>query len=200
MPRRKRKGITPFDIFDAFARVMWDQPAKTVIKNIVFHGEPPVESEDISQEQTEEVLEDIFGEGFFEDEQFVSQEEREETNDDGVEFDGEFYRFDRKPRHRTPKTQRVASEYAEWFRIQGERARGEEHAESVADEGGMPVADACRVLGVAPDADLQTIKTAFRRLAKRWHPDVCPEGPERGEIEFKKISLAYESLCRSKDI
>jgi hypothetical protein len=142
MPRRKRKGITPFDVLDAFCKFTFNQPAKTVIKNFVFHGTPPVESDDISEEQVGEVMEDIFGEGFFEDEQFVSQEEREEINDDGVEFDGEFYRFDRKPRHRKPKTQRVASEYAEWFRIQGERARakarGEEYDETAEVEDGMP--------------------------------------------------------------
>ncbi|MYE27109.1 MAG: DnaJ domain-containing protein, partial [Chloroflexi bacterium] len=48
------------------------------------------------------------------------------------------------------------------------------------------------VLGVPPNADIREIKAAFRRLAKRYHPDVSqvPDGEER----FKEINEAYSVL------
>lgn len=44
-------------------------------------------------------------------------------------------------------------------------------------------------LGVKPDATEAEIKTAFRKLARRWHPDVCKE--PQAEEQFKKINRAY---------
>lgn len=48
------------------------------------------------------------------------------------------------------------------------------------------------LLGVARDADADTIKKAYRRLARRLHPDVNPD-PETQE-RFKEVSRAYEVL------
>jgi len=48
------------------------------------------------------------------------------------------------------------------------------------------------VLGVSPDADTDTIKKAYRRLARQLHPDVNPD-PETQE-RFKGVSRAYEVL------
>lgn len=48
------------------------------------------------------------------------------------------------------------------------------------------------VLGVQRDADAATIKTAYRRLAKQWHPDTSKE-PNSAEM-FKTISNAYQTL------
>lgn len=48
------------------------------------------------------------------------------------------------------------------------------------------------VLGVPRDADAVAIKTAYRRLAKQWHPDVCRE-PNAAEM-FKRINEAYQIL------
>ncbi len=48
------------------------------------------------------------------------------------------------------------------------------------------------LLGVARDADADTIKKAYRRLARELHPDVNPD-PETQE-RFKEISAAYEVL------
>ena len=48
------------------------------------------------------------------------------------------------------------------------------------------------MLGVTRDADAETIKKAYRRLARQLHPDVNPD-PETQE-RFKEVSLAYEIL------
>ena len=48
------------------------------------------------------------------------------------------------------------------------------------------------LLGVARDADADTIKKAYRRLARQLHPDVNPD-PETQE-KFKEVSAAYEVL------
>jgi molecular chaperone DnaJ len=48
------------------------------------------------------------------------------------------------------------------------------------------------LLGVARDADADTIKKAYRRLARQLHPDVNPN-PETQE-RFKEVSRAYEVL------
>lgn len=48
------------------------------------------------------------------------------------------------------------------------------------------------ILGVASDADEQEIKRAYRRLARRYHPDVSAE-PQAAE-RFHEIQEAYELL------
>jgi DnaJ-class molecular chaperone len=53
--------------------------------------------------------------------------------------------------------------------------------------------DYYRVLGVGREADEKAIKTAFRRLARKYHPDVNP-GDKEAERKFKEISEAYEVL------
>jgi molecular chaperone DnaJ len=47
-------------------------------------------------------------------------------------------------------------------------------------------------LGVARDASAEDIKRAYRKAARRYHPDVNP-GPE-AEEQFKKLSQAYDVL------
>lgn len=49
------------------------------------------------------------------------------------------------------------------------------------------------ILGVSRDADLETIKRAYRRLALQYHPDRNP-GDKEAEERFKQISEAYEVL------
>jgi curved DNA-binding protein len=53
--------------------------------------------------------------------------------------------------------------------------------------------DYFRVLGVERSADADTIKRAFRKLARQYHPDVNP-GDSTAEARFKEISEAYEVL------
>jgi curved DNA-binding protein len=49
------------------------------------------------------------------------------------------------------------------------------------------------ILGVAKDASSEEIKKAFRRLARRYHPDLNP-GDKNAEEQFKDINEAYEIL------
>ncbi len=53
--------------------------------------------------------------------------------------------------------------------------------------------DYFKVLGVERGADAETIKRAFRKLARQHHPDVNP-GDKGAEARFKEISEAYEVL------
>ncbi len=53
--------------------------------------------------------------------------------------------------------------------------------------------DYFQVLGVARSADADTVKRAFRKLARQYHPDVNP-GDASAEARFKEISEAYEVL------
>jgi len=49
------------------------------------------------------------------------------------------------------------------------------------------------VLGVSKNADQDEIKKAYRKLARKWHPDINP-GNEDAEKQFKDISRAYDAL------
>lgn len=50
-----------------------------------------------------------------------------------------------------------------------------------------------QILGVDPKADAKTIKNAFRKLAKKYHPDTN-QGDARAEKMFKDINEAYSIL------
>jgi len=47
------------------------------------------------------------------------------------------------------------------------------------------------VLGIAEDADRETIRSAFRALARRYHPDA---GADSSTVEFQRAREAYETL------
>ncbi|RMD61540.1 MAG: J domain-containing protein, partial [Alphaproteobacteria bacterium] len=57
--------------------------------------------------------------------------------------------------------------------------------------------DPYQVLGVGCDADAEEIKRAYRRLAKKLHPDLHPGDPEV-EQAFKDVSQAYAILGDGK--
>ena len=50
------------------------------------------------------------------------------------------------------------------------------------------------ILGVTPDSTFAEIKSAYRTLARKYHPDINPEGVQK----FKDISEAYSTLCDAK--
>jgi curved DNA-binding protein CbpA len=52
-----------------------------------------------------------------------------------------------------------------------------------------------QLLGVSPEASLEEIRTAFRRLARELHPDrFPPEEKQQAERRFQQITQAYNVL------
>jgi hypothetical protein len=200
MARRKR--LTPINIADSFCRVVYGRTAYQVVKDVIRGNVPKeVPPEELTEDVIFDAVENVFGSGFFEPGETSAFFEGDAVRD------GPFIRFrERQPRERQPrgrpKTQSAAHEYAEWFRIQAERARAERGYDTRAPVGvpEMSRAEARRVLGVLPTATAEEIKQAFRRLALRWHPDVCKEGKERGEEVFKRVALAYHCLCTPQKV
>ena len=53
--------------------------------------------------------------------------------------------------------------------------------------------DPYKVLGISPDATDEEIKQAYRRLAKKYHPDLNP-GDEAAAKKMQEINAAYEKI------
>ena len=49
------------------------------------------------------------------------------------------------------------------------------------------------ILGVSRSASEKELRRAYRRLARKHHPDVNP-GDKQTEVRFKQINRAYEVL------
>ncbi|EIK96492.1 chaperone DnaJ domain-containing protein [Pseudomonas sp. M47T1] len=60
----------------------------------------------------------------------------------------------------------------------------------------MDFKDYYKILGVEPTADEKAIKTAYRKLARKYHPDVSKE--KDAEDKFKEASEAYEALSNAE--
>lgn len=60
----------------------------------------------------------------------------------------------------------------------------------------MDIQTALRIMELTPSADLDDAREAFRRLAKRYHPDRVKYSPESGagEDRMKEINLAFHVL------
>jgi len=56
----------------------------------------------------------------------------------------------------------------------------------------MEFKDYYEILGIEPEADAKAVKTAYRRLARKYHPDVSTE--REAEKHFKEVAEAYEVL------
>ncbi len=56
----------------------------------------------------------------------------------------------------------------------------------------MQYRDYYEILGVARDADADEVKRAYRKLARKFHPDVSKE--KNAEEKFKQVQEAYEVL------
>lgn len=55
------------------------------------------------------------------------------------------------------------------------------------------MSDPYRVLGVSPDASEEEIKKAYRKLAKKYHPDLNP-GDQEAARKMQEINAAYEQI------
>ena len=54
--------------------------------------------------------------------------------------------------------------------------------------------DYYEILGVTKDADVSAIKSAYKKLAVKHHPDKNP-GDKEAEEKFKEAAEAYAVLC-----
>lgn len=54
--------------------------------------------------------------------------------------------------------------------------------------------DFYEVLGVDKNATEDELKKAYRKLAKKYHPDANPDNKEEAEAKFKELNEAYEVL------
>src|SRR6267378_3230137 len=61
----------------------------------------------------------------------------------------------------------------------------------------MPQNDYYKTLGVARAADAEEIRKAYRKLARKYHPDLNP-GDKSSEDRFKNVQEAYDILSDSK--
>ena len=55
------------------------------------------------------------------------------------------------------------------------------------------ITDPYKVLGVSPDASDEEIKQAYRRLAKKYHPD-RNQGSEEAAQKMQEVNAAYEQI------
>ena len=56
----------------------------------------------------------------------------------------------------------------------------------------MQYKDYYEILGVTRAADADAVKRAYRKLARKYHPDVSKE--KNAESKFKEVQEAYEVL------
>ncbi|HET9097248.1 MAG TPA: J domain-containing protein [Candidatus Baltobacteraceae bacterium] len=58
----------------------------------------------------------------------------------------------------------------------------------------MNYKDYYQLLGIPKNAPDKDIKSAYRKLARKWHPDANPNNQKEAEDKFKEIQEAYEVL------
>src|ERR1700688_3662791 len=58
----------------------------------------------------------------------------------------------------------------------------------------MNYKDYYAVLGVPKNSAEKDVKSAYRKLARKWHPDQNPTNQRAAEEKFKDIQEAYEVL------
>ena len=58
----------------------------------------------------------------------------------------------------------------------------------------MNYKDYYAILGVPKNSAEKDVKSAYRKLARKWHPDANPDNQRAAEEKFKDIQEAYEVL------
>ncbi|MEO0541406.1 MAG: J domain-containing protein [Cyanobacteria bacterium P01_A01_bin.105] len=58
----------------------------------------------------------------------------------------------------------------------------------------MGIADHYRILGLRKGASFDDVKASYRKLARRYHPDVNPNN-QRAKERFIRVTQAYEALA-----
>lgn len=76
----------------------------------------------------------------------------------------------------------------EWKKSFHQRMNKEEADEILGSD------DPYEILGVKRGASITEIKSAFRKLAKIWHPDLNPQRIDEATAKMKKINAAYSLL------
>lgn len=59
------------------------------------------------------------------------------------------------------------------------------------------------ILGLPPNASIQEVKQAYKKLVKRCHPDLFFDNPSRREKAqeiLRKINQAYDELCSKNNL
>ena len=62
----------------------------------------------------------------------------------------------------------------------------------------MAKRDYYEVLGVDKNATDDELKKAYRKLAKKYHPDANPDNKKEAEKKFKEVNEAYETLSNAE--
>ncbi|MEL6223977.1 MAG: J domain-containing protein [Cyanobacteria bacterium J06627_8] len=61
----------------------------------------------------------------------------------------------------------------------------------------MMLSECYRLLGLRAGASANEVKTSYRRLVRRYHPDVNPDNPEWAKTKFIELTHAYESVTHA---
>lgn len=89
----------------------------------------------------------------------------------------------------------------QWFRAAGAGARRLTQQRVTRAAAELPEAGALALFGLAPSASAAELKTAWREVSKRWHPDRAPDAASRSEyhLRFVAYQAAYERLRAAYD-
>jgi DnaJ-class molecular chaperone len=65
---------------------------------------------------------------------------------------------------------------------------------------GKGVKDPYDKLGISPNSTDQEVKKAYRKFVLLYHPDRSVGNKKSNRIQFEEIQLAYETICRERQI
>lgn len=90
----------------------------------------------------------------------------------------------------------------EWLRANRD-AREQEFVRQrfAAQAARLPEAEALALFDLPPTATRDELKSAWRALSQKWHPDKAQDEAQRAEhhVRFVAYSAAYETLCTAFD-